>query len=283
MKTIKLLVVGLIASGLFLSSCEQTENEPSNVSDDAIQSILSITDLYNTEDAEVATSDDGTKSVVENHGSCFELTIHPNEDGAFWPKSWTLEFDGECESFNGITRSGMIHVTLTDCWRNEGSLRTISFEDFYVNDIHLEGIKTIENTGLNDVGNMTWVRKMVGGKLTFDDATETDPATFISWDCERISERVEGGDTWLFRDDIYMVTGGGNGVNREGLTFTTEITNPLKYVFRCRFPVSGELTINIEGSETVVINFGDGECDKIATQTIGSNEPTEIELGLCKN
>ena len=273
MKTVKLLVVALITSGLFLSSCEQTDNELTKASDDAIQSILGIADLYNTDDAEEATSDDGTKSVVENPDACFNLIIHENEDGEFWPRSWTLDFGGEnCENFNGVMRRGMIHVSLTDCWRNEGSLRTISYEDFYVNDVQLEGVKTIENTGLNEAENMTWVRKMTDGKLTYEDGTNT------TWNCERFSELVEGGDTWLFRDDIYMVTGGGNGINQEGLTFSVEITVPLAYVFACRFPVSGELTIIIEGSEAVIIDFGDGECDKIATQTIG-DEVTEIELG----
>lgn len=277
MKTIKLLVIGLMASGLFLSSCEQTDNELVKSSDDAIQSILGITDLYNTDDAEEATSDDGTKSEVNNPDACFDLIIHENEDGAFWPRSWTLDFGGEnCESINGLLRRGMIHVNLTDHWRIEGSLRTITYENFYVNDVHLEGVKTIENTGLNESGNMTWVRKMTDGKLTYVDGT------FATWNCERFSELVIGGDTPLFSDNIYLVSGGGNGVNQEGLAFSVDITVPLEYVFGCRFPVSGELTINIEGSEAVIINYGDGECDNIATQTIGK-EITEIELGSCKN
>jgi len=272
MKTIKFLVVALITSGLFLSSCEQAEDNLTKTSDDAIQSILSITDLYNTEDAEEATSNDGTKSDVENPDACFELTIHENEDGEFWPRSWTLDFGTEaCESFNGIVRKGMIHVNLSDHWRNEASLRTISYDNFYVDNVNLEGEKSIENTGLNESENMTWLRKMTDGKLTYEDGTIT------TWNCERYSELVEGGDTWLFRDDIYMVTGGGNGV-KDGLAFTTEITIPLEYVFGCRFPLTGELTINVEGSETVIINYGEGECDNIATQTIGE-EVTEIELG----
>ena len=273
MKTIKFLVVGVIMGGLFLSSCEQTDNELTKASDDAIQSILGISDLYNTDDAEEATSDDGTKSEVENPDACFTLIRHENEDGAFWPRSWTLDFGGEnCENFNGVMRRGMIHVNLSDHWRNEGSLREISYEAFYVNDVQLEGVKTIENTGLNEAENMTWVRRMADGKLSYEDGTTN------TWSCERFSELVEGGDTWLFRDDIYMVTGGGNGVNEEGLAFTTEISVPLEYIFACRFPVSGELTITIEGSEAVIINYGEGECDNIATQTIG-DEVTEIELG----
>jgi len=223
MKAIKLVVAGLIIGSLFLASCEQTENSVIKADDDAIKSILSITDLYNTENAEEATSDDGTKTDMEILVACFTRTVNENADGAFWPRSWTLDFGTEnCESFNGVLRRGIINVILTDHWRNEGSLRTISYEDFYVNDVHLEGVKTIENTGLNDAENMTWTRKMTDGKLSYEDGTTT------TWQCERFSELVEGGDTWLFADDTYMVTGGGNGVNQEGLACTTEILKVLK-------------------------------------------------------
>ena len=269
MKTFKFLAAAVIMGSIFLASCEQTDNELTKASDDAVQSILGISDLSNTEDVEEATIDDGTKATTE-YSSCFEITV--NDDSTVW-RSWTIDFgtDG-CESFNGILRQGMIHTTLTDRWFNEGSLRTITFEDYYVDSVHLEGVKTIENTGLNEVGNMTWVRKMTDGKLSYTDGSTT------TWNCERFVELVEGGDTWVFSDDVYLVTGGSTGVNQDGLSFSTEITVPLKYVFGCRFPVSGELTITIEGSEPVVINYGDGECDDMATQTTG-DETVEIELG----
>ncbi len=268
MKTFRILLALTIIGAIFFSSCEQTDTQLTKANDQSIQSILSLTDLSNTDDVEEATSTDGTKSLNEYPG-CFELIV--NDDSTVW-RSWTIDFGDGCESFNGILHQGKIHVTLTDRWFNEGSLRTVSFEDFYVDSIHLEGVKTIENTGLNEAGNMTWTRKMTDGKLTYPDGST------VSWNCERFSERVEGGDTFIFSDDVYLVTGGSTGVNQDGLAFTTEITVPLKYVFGCRFPVSGELTINIEGSETVVINYGDGECDNLATQTTG-DETIEIELG----
>ena len=172
MKTIKLLVVGLIASSLFLASCEQTETGIIKTDDETIQSIVGITDLYNTDDTEEATSDDGTKSEVVNPDPCVAITVNVNDNGEFWPRSWILDFGTEnCESFTGKLRRGLINVSLTDHWRNEGSLRTIIFDDFYVDNVHLEGVRTIENTGLNDADNITWNRKMTGGKLSFEDGS----------------------------------------------------------------------------------------------------------------
>ncbi len=273
MRTIKLLVIGLIASSLFLTSCEQAEADIIKTDDETVQSIIGITDLYNTDDTEEATSDDGTKSSLHHPNPCATITVNENDNGEFWPRNWTIDFGAEnCESSTGKLRRGIINVNLTDHWRNESSLRTITFDDFYVDNVHLEGIRTIENTGLNEANNMTWKRNMTNGKLSFEDEST------ITWDCERYSELIEGGDTHSFRDDSYLVTGGGNGINKEDIAFSTEITVPLKFIFGCRFPVSGEFTINIEGSETIIIDYGNGECDKIATQTIG-DEVKEIKLG----
>ena len=270
----KLSGLFLVVAGLFLfNSCNKDEVESGDViAKTTVTDYISMINSFSLSSIEdLSTGDeDGLKSATVS--DCLTVTIHENEDGEFWPRSWTLDFGTEaCESFNGIVRKGMIHVNLSDHWRNEASLRTISYDNFYVDNVNLEGEKSIENTGLNESENMTWLRKMTDGKLTYEDGTIT------TWNCERYSELVEGGDTWLFRDDIYMVTGGGNGV-KDGLAFTTEITIPLEYVFGCRFPLTGELTINVEGSETVIINYGEGECDNIATQTIGE-EVTEIELG----
>jgi len=52
----------------------------------------------------------------------------------------------------------------------------------------------------------------------------------------------------------------------------------LCYRFGCRFPVSGELTIDVSGAESTIINFGDGECDSSATKAV-KDIVTEIVLG----
>jgi hypothetical protein len=196
---------------------------------------------------------------------------YPNENGENWPKIRSINYV-DCEKPNGTIINGTINVTLTDCWRNEGSLRTLVFEEFYINDNHVEGTKTIENTGLNENENPTWEWKIIDGKIT---NAEGSVSTLNS---SRYSELVEGAETWTFSDNVFEVTGEGSGTIDE-VAYTVEITSPLVYIFKCRFPVSGILTINIEGNEPIIINYGDGECDNIATKQIGE----EIEeIVLCK-
>ena len=263
--------MGFVATALLLTSCEQSTDKLSETDDVVIKSIINISDFSNTDDVEEATST-GSFEKTETTDRCFTVTILDNGTDTFWPRSWTLDYGTEnCEGINGVTRRGKVHVSISDFWRNEGSLRTITYEDFYVNDVQLAGTKTIENTGLNDAGNMTWTRKMADGKLSFVDGTTS------TWNSERFSEQVEGGDTRIFRDNVFLVTGGGSG-NIKGIDYSVTITSPLRYQFGCRFPVSGELSIEVSGAETTVINFGDGECDTTATKTVGE-VVTDIVLG----
>jgi hypothetical protein len=203
---------------------------------------------------------------------CLTVTVHDNNTGDFWPRSWTLDFGTEnCESFNGYMRRGKINVSLSDWWRHEGSLREVTFEDFYFDDNKLEGVKTILNTGLNDAGNMSFTKKLSGGKISYADGTS------MSWDSEKHSELIEGGNTFIFADDVWSVTGSGSGVNIDSKNYTMSITTPLIYKNGCFYPVSGVISIETDGEETKTIDYGNGECDNLISVTIG-DVTEEIEL-----
>ena len=140
-----------------------------------------------------------------------------------------------------------------------------------MNDNKMEGVKTILNTGLNENGNLTFTKKVRDAKITYPDEST------ITWACEKFSEQVSGGESILFADDMWSVTGSGSGVNLDGKSYTMEITSALIYKNGCFYPLSGVVEIAAEGEELKVINYGDGECDNIVTVTVG--EVTE-EISL---
>ncbi len=270
----KLSGLFLMVAGLFLfNSCNKDEV----VTEDVIAK-TTVTDYINMINSfslstveELSTGDeDGLKSATIS--DCLTVTIHENEDGEFWPRNWTFDYGTEnCECIFGNNKRGMIHVSLSDWWKNEGSLREITFEDFYMNDNKMEGVKTILNTGLNENGNLSFTKKVADAKLTYTDGTS------MTWACEEFSEQVEGGETILFIDNVWSVTGGGSGVNLDEKSFTMAITTPLIYKSGCFYPVSGVIEISTEGEDLKVINYGDGECDNIITVTIGDVTET-VEL-----
>ena len=57
---------------------------------------------------------------------------------------------------DGKNRRGIINVSYTGSYRATGSVHTITFTDYFVNDNQLLGVKTVTNTGLNTNNNPTW-------------------------------------------------------------------------------------------------------------------------------
>ncbi len=269
-----LIMVALVAGSSLMNGCKQEEvpvDAKTKVTD--YLKLLNAFTLSNEEEFANTESDDLKSAELATStqlADCLTVIIHENEDGAFWPRSWTFDYGTEnCECFySGNTKRGKIHVTLSDWWRNEGSQRKITFEDFYLNDNKLEGIKTILNTGLNDNGNLTFTRKIDDGRLTWPDGSQ------ISWQCEKISELIEGGDSFRFADDVWSVTGSGSGRNQDGKDYTMAITSPLIYHNGCFYPVSGTIQIKTEGESAEIIDYGNGECDDVATVTVNGEKAT---------
>ncbi len=100
----------------------------------------------------------------------------------------------------------------------------------------------------------------------------------MTWECDRDVEMVTGFDTFIAADDEYLVSGGAEGINFDGIKFNMNIVDPLYYKKCSRFPVSGSITIELESGSTVYINYGDGECDDIAEMTV-EDVVTEFTLG----
>ena len=268
------LIMSILAISFSFSSCEKDvlENPANNLTTatdyTTMVGILELTDIDD------ATEGDALKSAAElDFGPCFVVTIHENESEDFWPRSWTFSYADEvCVDCFGNTKLGSVHVFLTDFWKNEGSSRTITFEDFSINGNKLEGTRNILNTGFNDLQNLTFER-------SFQDASYSrgDTAT-MSWDSNRNVEMIAGFETFLAADDEYMVSGGASGTNFEGKVFTVSITDELHYKKCSLFPVAGAISIEVEGESAIYINYGDGECDNLAEQTV-DDVITEITLG----
>ena len=270
-KVRKLLVLMMVISGTFIFySCNKNEVESEIlVNKTELSDYLSLVDGFSLATEEEITSgeNDGLKSAELL--SCLNVTIHKNENNEFWPRSWTLDYGNEnCTFFSGNTKRGKIHVSLSDLWRNEGSLREITFEDFYMNDNKMEGVKTILNTGKNENGNLTFTKKVAAAKITNPDGLT------ISWNCEKQSELIEGGATFLFADDVWAVTGEGSGVNMDEKQFTMKIISALIYKNGCFYPVSGTVEIETDREALKTIDYGTGDCDNVATVTTG--DVTEI-------
>ena len=281
----------LMAGMFLLNSCNLDEQTSSGLNDADIEQAEDdavADDVYTTVDAmvddEISTLDANNynanmhlKTVSDKTSDpfvCKVVTVdHP--DSTHFPKVITIDYGEGCTvTINGedYTRKGKIQITVTGRWFLEGATRTTTFIDFFVNDVKVEGTRTVVNTGENENGNLVFEHELTDGKLIFNDTLEyTRTAT-----TER--EWVRAATPLL---DEWYISGSRSGVNAEGYEYSHEIIERLRMI-RCEeyryqwLIVEGVVEITRNG-QTGTINYGDGSCDDTAILTIDGEE-REIEV-----
>lgn len=226
---------------------------------------------------EEAADDEGSSTAKSGYffGACGSVSISPNwiDSTQYWPKTMTIDFGTtNCLGNDGINRRGKLIVTLTDRYRNTGSVLSVQPQNYYINDYYVEGTKTITNNGRNGANNLSFTVKVMNGKIT------SPTGEITTWNSTRTNEWIAGeSTTWFLNglsgicDDIYLISGTANGINKAGLPYTVNITSPLRKEICCRWIVSGSLDIIPSGLLTRSVDFGTGTCDNLATVTIAGN------------
>ena len=199
-------------------------------------------------------------------GDCAEITVTPND--STYPKTITIDFGNGCLGRDGKFRTGAIIVHLTAPLRRPGSVVTITFRNYYVNRVHLEGTKVISN--LSDPPMHKWSVQVVGGKVTFPSGRG------YSYQSVKVKTQVEGMDTRIVRDDVYEITGRSQTEFNNGLTITLNTESALIKKVACPWISDGKLKIKIN-DRVLYLDYGfptNGQCDNKAllTWNNGSNQ-----------
>jgi hypothetical protein len=182
------------------------------------------------------------------------------------PHTMLIDFGPtNCTAPDGRTRRGRLNVTFTGRYRDPGTVITITPEDYYVNDHHLQGLKTVTNAGLNGQGQ-PFFNVTVSGTVTAPDGSWTSTHSF-----QRTRTWVEGASTVNWLDDVYLIAGGGSGVNRRGIPYTMIITTPLRVELDCPWIVRGVMQIIPDGLSMRSVNYGDGTCDGQVSVTVNGS------------
>ncbi len=277
MKKINILLLSLFAISIFFSSCEKEKTTSVNMDaeleiaeDDALATNI-LDDVFN--DAENADTDLSVRSAstilcrdVDKEWSGDTLII-------------TITYNGECEYSvfdRTLSRSGKIIIKRFGgkMWQS-GATKIITFEDYYVNDVKLEGTKTIVSEGMNaDSTEVMFSINLEGGQITFEDST------VVTREAEKTRLWYLGDNFWDRADDYYLINGTSTGVNYLGESYTRTLTE-LVAAPTCSFIKSGTVEIVIEEESPIILDYGDGECDPYATVT-KDGETKDIVLQLRK-
>ena len=284
MKT-KFLFIGTLVALSFFISCNSDEKTNDGttaaISNDEIKTTskidASIEDVTNiAEDQFNAQQNIASKpsGMVKNFlPSCATITTVLTNNT--WTR--TVDFGAEgCTLGNGNMLKGKMVVSFSNDFTTSTQSISYTFDGFYHNGKKLQGSKTItrslKSTDLLATAHPVSV-STIDMTITFEDGTiYTRKGTLTK-------EMIAGYDTWFnWEDNVFVITGNGATTFPNGNTLSTEITTPLEFDMACKsaFPVKGVMSIT-KNDATAVIDFGNGNCDTLATVTKnGTSE--EIDL-----
>jgi hypothetical protein len=195
--------------------------------------------------------------------SCATVTVSSTD----YPREIVIEYAGDCVSHRNHTKIGKITINISDTLSNAGAVETITYTDFYIDNMKIDLEASLKNLGKNSSGNWM-IEKDYKQKVTINNDV------FVRLNKET-AEWIAGFETTGNSDNIYYLTGSGKIVFND-TTYLKAITSPLLFEGTCEYIKSGVVEITKNGS-TAIIDYGDGTCDNKATVTIdGTTE--EISL-----
>lgn len=202
-------------------------------------------------------------------GDCATITVSPNDSS--FPKTITIDFGNGCLGRDGKYRSGAIIIHLTAPLRRPGSVLTITFREYFVNRVHLEGTKIISN--LSDPPVHKWSVQVVGGKVTFPTGRG------YSYEGLKFKKQVEGADTRIVRDDVYKIEGRSKTVFNNGTTVTINTEDALVKKVACPWISDGTLKIKVN-DRVFFLDYGypNGDCDNKALLTWNNGNNQRVIL-----
>ena len=261
-----------------------TEEQASTYSEESSIAEASFEDV--TDVAQTAAEEEGKSSEFGDNGrgffpsfielrasigDCATVTVTPND--STYPKTITIDFGDSCKGRDGKVRSGAIIVHLTAPIRRPGSVITVTFRDFKLNRVKLEGTKIISN--LSNPPLHKWSIQVVGGKVTFPNGRG------YSFDAAKYKKQVAGMDTRQVRNDVFEIEGRAKIVLNNGVTIHMNTETALVKKVACPWISDGLLKIKINDRE-LFLNYGypnHGECDNKALLTWNNGTNTkEIRL-----
>ncbi|MBP6610389.1 MAG: hypothetical protein KA206_04790 [Paludibacter sp.] len=261
-----LFIVGAIL--LSFSSCKDDEN--------VTASAASLTATAGDE-AQASTINDQILSEVDTYVSANAQLVKPMFTGAVTSvpditigktettltgalKKITIDFGTTgFTGRHGNTLKGKIIVDLDLRTLLLGSSRTITYDNFTINNISVTGTNKIIFGGWTTDKHPFWTITGENGITLADGKT-------ITWKAERRLEFTSALTT--FWGEGYILTGSASGINAEGKAYSIAInaSNPLIGSTLYPYVTKGSVSVTI-GQSTGVIDYGDGTQDNKATLT----------------
>jgi len=252
----------LAAATLLLTSCRREKDPEPDLDYTSASDNSRAEDVFNDMLLQV-------DNAVDENGLRDECAPTVTFDTTSTPRTITLDFGSvNCTAPNGRLRRGRVQVSYTGHYRDQGTVITITPDNYHVNNIFVQGSKTVTNLGPNTAGHLAF-SVVVNGTLTADDGSWTS-----THQAQRTRTWIEGSTTAQILDDVYLITGNGSVVNRNGVAYSLAITNALRVQVGCPYITQGTVQVTPVGRPVVGIDWGSGTCDGTFTVTVNGQTYT---------
>ncbi|MEX0360410.1 MAG: hypothetical protein AB3N10_05400 [Allomuricauda sp.] len=252
-----LVLFSLIITGFQSCSEDAVATGDQTLTEANLQTILSTDDIAGTADnalAELFANGASAKS-AKGSNDCYSAEYTDT---------------GFVATFNNCVLNGTDNVngTLTVTYEvgNETAAFTAVYEDFYVGDIKINGTRNYALSANSEQNTISFTVEsdmtieMEDGSIISENGTKTFSFTFGD-SLENSTFSLSG--TWQ--------------VQAEGDTYSVTTINDLQGTLSCEYLTSGSMNVTKNGL-TILVDFGEGECDDVATLTYPDG--TKQEIGL---
>ncbi len=253
----------VLAMMLTMTACKRDKDNTVDVeedtyyADDQARMDQSFNDAQTLADQAYETGNVQMKGGPSILGACATVT----RDTTSTPRKITIDFGTtNCLCNDGRLRRGKIIITYTGKYRDSGSVKTIGFDGYYVNNNQVLGTKTVTNMGRNSSGQL-YYNIAVNGMMILNTTGDT-----VKHVASRVRTWVNGESTTLLSDDEYRITGSGTNTRASGKVVNYNITSALLVALNCNWIKEGTIAITPAGASAArVLDFGTGTCDDQAT------------------
>ena len=274
MRNTSLLICGLLAFAL--QSCDNKENLATISTEEQLELVDNSNEAETMTDEDILVIDSVVDKSASSGGRVAEYLACAAVSRDEEAKTIIVDFGEGCVGPHGRERSGKVIITYGGVFGDGLANRTITFEDYYVNNRNITGEILVGNFNRNDEGHLTSTRTLKDYTVNYPDGNSLviNGATVREW--------IAGEGDGLLNTNVFRITGSHEGVSTRGRTFSHTITVPIIADFGCwmsggfmRTTGVRELVIsNADRSRVRTVDYGDGTCDNEVTVTINGNVHT---------
>lgn len=268
---LKRSVLFLALSIFVFGGCKKTESNPLTDEDDAggYASDASRIEWMSNDAISIADAAGNYYNGVymkgtNTFGTCAIVSI----DTVSTPHVLIIRFGNDnCMCLDGKNRRGNIVVSYNGHYTDSNQIHTISYDNYYVNDIRLSGITKVTRVDTTVVGNWYY-------RVLVNDTMTTTPNTYVTWKGALTRKWISGYNTGDRSDDAFSISGNTTLTRANGHAFSYAIQTPLKFALDCNYAETGVVNVTGFNGETRVLNYGLGNntpnlCDNMAQLNIG--------------